>query len=145
MNAVTELRQVIAERLRELMAASPDLDTQVKLAHRSGMSQSSVARILSADSSATVDSIANLARAFGIPPASLLLSNKVDVELLLTSQGLTAEGRQRLLGYAAALSAGQHFATAAPNLSNDSPVLQADARQKMPPTDQTYDRCPRQP
>jgi hypothetical protein len=123
MNAATELRQVIADRLRELMAASPDLDTQVKLAHRSGLSQSTVARILSADSSATADSIANLARAFGIPPASLLLSNKVDVELLLTSQAVTAEGRQRLLGYAAAMHAGQPMSTSASCLSNDSPLL----------------------
>ncbi|MFY7867203.1 helix-turn-helix domain-containing protein [Roseateles sp.] len=120
MNAATELRQVIAERLRELMAASPDLDTQVKLAHRSGLSQSSVARILSADSSATVDSIANLARAFGIPPAFLLLSNKVDVELLLTSQALTPEARQRLLGYAAALITGEHVSTNATRVSGVS-------------------------
>jgi transcriptional regulator with XRE-family HTH domain len=116
MNAATELRQVIADRLRELMAACPDLDTQVKLAHQAGLSQSSVARILSADSSATVDSIANLARAFGIPPASLLMGDPVEIELLLTAQGLKAEGRQRLLGYASALSAGQPLATAAPCL-----------------------------
>jgi transcriptional regulator with XRE-family HTH domain len=139
MNAATELRQVIADRLRELMAASPDLDTQVKLARRSGLSQSSVARILSADSSATVDSIANLARAFDIPPASLLLSNKVDVELLLTSQALTPEGRQRLLGYAAAMHAGQPMSTSAPCLSDDSPLLRPDVRQKMANPGQTCD------
>ena len=133
MNAAIQLRQVIADRLRELMATRADLGTQVKLARRAGISQSTVARILSADSAATADSIANLAHAFGVPPASLLMGDPVEIELLVTAQGLTAEGRQRLLGYAAALSAGQPFATAAPNLSNDSPVLQADARQKMPP------------
>jgi transcriptional regulator with XRE-family HTH domain len=133
MNAAAQLRRVIADRLRELMAASTDLDTQVKVSRRAGLSQSTVARILSADSAATADSIANLAHAFGVPPASLLMGDPVETELLVTAQGLTAEGRQRLRGYAAALSAGQHFATAPPNLSNDSPVLQADARQKMPP------------
>ena len=133
MNASIQLRQVIAARLRELMATRADLDTQVKLARRAGISQSTVARSLSAHSAATADSIANLAHAFGVPPASLLMRDPVEIELLVTAQGLTAEGRQRLLGYAAALSAGKHFATAAPNLSNDSPVLQADARQKMPP------------
>jgi transcriptional regulator with XRE-family HTH domain len=133
MNAATQLRQVIAERLRALMAACPDLDTQVKLARKAGLSQSTVARILSADSAATADSIADLAHAFGVAPASLLMCDPVEIELLMTTTGLRAGGRQRLLGYAAALSAGQPFATAAPNLSNDSPVLQADARQKMPP------------
>lgn len=57
-------------------------------------------RILSADSSATADSIADLAPAFGVPPASLLLSGPVEVELLVAAQGPTIEGRQRLLGYA---------------------------------------------
>jgi transcriptional regulator with XRE-family HTH domain len=120
MNAATQLRQVIAERLRELMAGNPDLDTQAKLAHQAGLSQRSVARILSADSSATVNSIANLARAFGIPPGSLLLSNKVDVELLLTSKALTPEGWQRLLGYAAALITDEHTSTDAPRVSGVS-------------------------
>jgi DNA-binding phage protein len=137
MNAATELRQVIADRLRELMAASPDLDTQVKLAHQAGLSQSSIARILSADSSATVDSIANLALAFGISPASLLLSNKVDVELLLTLRALTAEGRQRLLGYAAAMKVGQPMSTSAPCLSNESTLIHPGLRQKMANTGQT--------
>ena len=133
MNAATQLRQVIAYRLRALMEACSDLDTQVKLARRAGLSQSTVARILSADSAATADSIANLAHAFGIPPASLLMGDPVEIELLVIAQGLTAESRQRLLGCALALSAGQPISTAAPCLSNDSPVLQADARQKMPP------------
>ena len=112
MNASTQLRQVIADRLRALMAACPDLDTQVKLARKAGLSQSTVARILSADSAATADSIADLAHAFSVPPASLLLSDPVEVELIVAVQGLTAEGRHRLLGYAAALSASQPSATA---------------------------------
>ena len=140
MNAATQLRQVIADRLRALMAACPDLDTQVKLARKAGLSQSTVARILSADSAATADSIADLAHAFGVAPASLLMRDPAEIELLVTAQGLTAEGRQRLLGYASALSAGQPTSTAAPCLSNDSPVLQVDSRQKTPTTDQTGDR-----
>jgi transcriptional regulator with XRE-family HTH domain len=105
MNASIQLRQVIAARLRELMATRADLDTQVKLARRAGISQSTVARSLSAHSAATADSIANLAHAFGVPPASLLMRDPVEIELLVTAQGLTAEGRQRLLGYTSALSA----------------------------------------
>jgi hypothetical protein len=38
MNAAIPLRQVIAARLRELMATRADLDTQVKLTRRAGTS-----------------------------------------------------------------------------------------------------------
>lgn len=120
MNAATQLRRVIADRLRELMAASTEMDTQVKVSRWAGLSQSTVARILSADSAATADSIANLAHTFGVPPASLLMGDPVEVELLVTAQGLTAEGRQRLLGYASALSAEQHVSTAASRVSGVS-------------------------
>ena len=133
MTASTHLEQVIANRLRELMTAHRDLGTQVKLASRSGVAQSTVSRILSADTSTTIDSIADLAHAFGVPPASLLLSDPVEVELLVAAQGLTAEGRERLLGYAAALSAGAPVKTAAPCLSNDQPLIEPDRAQKMSP------------
>jgi transcriptional regulator with XRE-family HTH domain len=140
MNAAAQLRRVIADRLRELMAASTDLDTQVKVSRRAGLSQSTVARILSADSAATADSIADLAHAFGVPPASLLMRDPVEIELLVTAHGLTAEGRQRLLGYAAAMHAGQPMSTSAPCLANDSAFTQSDVRQKMANTGRTGDR-----
>ena len=104
----THLRQVIAARIRALMAQRPDLDTQVKLARRAGLSQSTVARILSADSSATADSLAQLSHAFGTSAASLLLDDPAEIDLLASVQQLKPEARQRLLGFVAALSSEQH-------------------------------------
>jgi transcriptional regulator with XRE-family HTH domain len=104
----THLRQVIAARIRALMAQRPDLDTQVKLARRAGLSQSTVARILSADSSATADSLAQLSHAFGTSAASLLLDDPAEINLLASMRGLTPESRQRLLGFVAGLSSEQH-------------------------------------
>ena len=108
MSPTTYLRQVIAARLRALMAARPDLDTQVKLSRRAGVSQSTVARILSADSSATADSLAQLARAFGTLPASLLTDDPTEISLLADVQSLKPEARQRLLGFVAGLLADQN-------------------------------------
>ena len=120
MNPATRLRQVIADRLRALMAARPDLDTQVKLARRAGLSQSTVARILSADSSATSDSIAHLARALSTSPASLLLDDSAEISLLEAIQALKPEARQRLLGYAAGVTQDQQATTRAAQYSIDS-------------------------
>lgn len=107
MSPSLHLRQVIASRLRALMALRPDLDTQVKLAQRAGVSQSTVARILSADSAATADSIAQLAHALGAPPASLLLSDPTEIALLEDIQALKPDARQRLLGFVAGLLSDQ--------------------------------------
>lgn len=122
MNPATLLRQIIADRLRALMAARPDLDTQVKLARRAGLSQSTVARILSADSSATSDSIAHLARAFNTSPASLLLGDPVEISMLEAIQALKPEARQRLLGYAAGMTHDQQASSKVAQYSLDSSV-----------------------
>lgn len=114
------LREVIANRLRELMAARPDLDTQVKLSRRAGLSQSTIARILSADSSATADSIADLARAFGVSPASLLLADPAEIALLSAIQAMKPEARQRMLGYSAGVSHDQQTTQQSPQYSLDS-------------------------
>lgn len=117
---ITHLRHIIAARLRALMTARPDLSTQVKLARRAGLSQSTVARILSADSSATADSLAQLSRAFNTSPASLLTDDPAEIALLASMRGLAPEARQRLLGFAAAMSADQHLAPSHKQFSHDS-------------------------
>ncbi len=122
MNPAAQLRQVIADRLRTLMGARPDLDTQVKLAKRAGLSQSTVARILSADSSATSDSLAQLASAFSTSPASLLIDDPAEIALLQAIQALKPEARHRLLGYAAGVTQDQQPALSALQYSLDSSV-----------------------
>lgn len=66
------LKEVLAQRLRALMAATPSLDTQVKLAQRSGVAQSTIGRILRAEVGATLDVIESVAQAFGLDGADLL-------------------------------------------------------------------------
>lgn len=117
-----QLRKVIADRLRALMATRPDLDTQVKLANRAGLSQSTINRILSADSSATADSIAQLARAFAKPPASLLMDDPVQLALFEAVQALKPDARQRLLGYAAGMGAEPQGNPSTQQYSHDSSV-----------------------
>lgn len=128
MNPAPRLRQVIADRLRELMAARPDLDTQVKLARRAGLSQSTVNRILSCDASATVDSIASLARALGASPALLLMSDATEIGLLLATQSLKPDDRQRLLGYAQGMSSTHRTTTEGVQFSLDSSVAVSPSR-----------------
>ena len=67
-----KIRQVLADRLRELMSERPALDTQEKVAKLSGLGQSTIQRILTCQSSATVDAVAAIAKAFSVSPASLV-------------------------------------------------------------------------
>jgi transcriptional regulator with XRE-family HTH domain len=66
------LRDILAERLLALMAARPDLDTQVKVAKRAGISQSTVGRVLSRTVHTGLDVLEQLGEAFGVHPLSLV-------------------------------------------------------------------------
>ncbi|MDN8132374.1 helix-turn-helix transcriptional regulator [Burkholderia multivorans] len=67
-----DIRQILAKRLQELMAATPHLDTQVKVAARANIAQSTVGRILRAEVYAQLAQVESLAEAFRVSPASLL-------------------------------------------------------------------------
>ena len=67
-----ELNQILALRLRALMDLRPDLDTQTKLALRTGVSQSTVQRILRREVHTSLDIVAALAQAFGVAAQSLV-------------------------------------------------------------------------
>ncbi|WP_186153473.1 helix-turn-helix domain-containing protein [Burkholderia gladioli] len=67
-----DIRQVLANRLKSLMAATPHLDTQVKVAARAKIAQSTVGRILRAEVYAQLVQVESLAEAFRVTPASLL-------------------------------------------------------------------------
>jgi transcriptional regulator with XRE-family HTH domain len=58
--------KLFARRLKDLMAVRPDLDTQVKLAARAQMSQTTIGRILNAKVSPTLGHVASIADAFGL-------------------------------------------------------------------------------
>ncbi|WP_197422918.1 helix-turn-helix domain-containing protein [Burkholderia sp. ABCPW 14] len=67
-----DIRQVLAQRLQSLMALDPSLDTQVKVAARAKIAQSTVGRILRAEVYAQLAQVQSLAEAFRVSTASLL-------------------------------------------------------------------------
>lgn len=64
--------EILAANLRRLMKEHPTLNTQVKLARRAGIAQSSITRVLSASVHPQLDIVEALAGAFRVPLASLL-------------------------------------------------------------------------
>jgi transcriptional regulator with XRE-family HTH domain len=71
------LRKMIAMRLRELMDASIDMQTQEAVAKRSGMAQTTVGRILKQQVAATIDNIESIARAFNVEATELIATKPV--------------------------------------------------------------------
>lgn len=63
---------MVAQRLTEWMAQRIDLDTQVKVAERSGIGQSSVQRILNGEVNPTLSVLDQIASAFGKEAAELI-------------------------------------------------------------------------
>lgn len=57
-------RELVANNLRRLMKETPELGTQLKIQHIAGVSQSSVSRILKAETPLSLDLLALLAEAF---------------------------------------------------------------------------------
>src|SRR5260363_439026 len=64
--------KVLATNLARLMAERPDLNTQIKVAKKTGICQSRVGRILRNEVSATADNIEAIACAFGLSVGELL-------------------------------------------------------------------------
>lgn len=67
------LPKMIASRLRELMEASIDMQTQAAVAKRSGVDQSTIGRVLNQKNSTTIKTLEGIARAFNIEPLELII------------------------------------------------------------------------
>ena len=65
-------RDILANNLRALMSARPDLDTLPKITARSGVSNGTLDRIRRAVVSTRVDELEKLGRAFGVEAWELL-------------------------------------------------------------------------
>lgn len=70
--AMMELKDILAIRLRALMDARPDLDTQTKIHKRTGLSQSTIQRVLSRSVHTGLDVLEALGKAFKVDPLSLI-------------------------------------------------------------------------
>lgn len=67
------IREILAANIRHYMREVPAVDTQVKLAKKAGISQSSVARVLAANIDTQISIVAALAEAIGVRTADLLV------------------------------------------------------------------------
>jgi hypothetical protein len=94
-----QLRHKLARRMRELMDANLSANTQMKVHTRSGVSQSSVQRILVTDQAATVDIIEQLAKGFGLSRPEFLLLEDDESALLKEWAGLAPTEKHTVLGY----------------------------------------------
>lgn len=93
------LRDRLARRVRKLMDTTLGLDTQTKVANKSGVSQSTVQRILARDQAATVDVLEQLAGAFGVARAQYFLLEPDEIDLLSAWNRLSAQDKDRVLGF----------------------------------------------
>lgn len=80
-----KLRQVLAQRLRDLMDTTPGLETQMQVSARAGISQTTVSRILKSQVAATLDNVEAIATAYGLSP-SALLSTQTTAKLPVISE-----------------------------------------------------------
>jgi len=64
--------KIFAANLVRLMAVRPDLDTQLKVADKSGVAQSTVGRILRGTVSPTLENVEAIAHAFGKAPGEMI-------------------------------------------------------------------------
>ncbi len=69
---MSETRKILAGNVKKLMDNSPDLASQGKVHRRGKISQSTVDRILGAETSAQIDTVDKVARAFGVEAWQLL-------------------------------------------------------------------------
>lgn len=93
-----KLREKLALLIRSQMKVGV-VDTQVKVASRAGVSQSTVQRLLSLEQAATVDLLESLAKAFGVKHAEHLLLDPDDSKLLNLWSTLSEEDRGTVLGF----------------------------------------------
>lgn len=106
-----ELKDILALRLRALMDQRPDLDTQIKIHKRTGLSQSTVQRILAREVHTALDVVERLAEAFRVKPIDLIKPIEHDdetksiapsydeLQLILAWRKLTEEDKHRAMTY----------------------------------------------
>ncbi len=95
-----KLRNIFASRLRTLMGATTSLDTQARLSKKAKVSQSTIARVLSGDTSPTLDTVERVAVAFGVAPIDLLGElNGEEISLLSMWRKVSDADRERAFSF----------------------------------------------
>lgn len=67
-------RQVLAQNLRGLMATKDGPRTQTDLSSKAGVAQSTIGRILNCEAAATIETLSDLARAYGLEAWQLMVA-----------------------------------------------------------------------
>lgn len=96
------VREVLAANIRSYMASTPAIDTQIKLAKKAGISQSSVARVLAGKVDTQIGIVDALAAAIGIPPGTLIDDPEIAPTLLIDRERfaqLPPEERAKMQSY----------------------------------------------
>ena len=92
------MRQRLSRLIREHMHTTT-VDTQVKVAAKAGVSQSTVQRILSQEQAATIDLLESLAKAFSIKKPHHLLLDRDEASLLAMWGSLNGEDQRTVMGF----------------------------------------------
>lgn len=64
--------EVLAENVKSLLDTHRTINTQAKLAQKSGVGQSTISRVIRGDTQATTETVEDLAKAFGVTTAQLM-------------------------------------------------------------------------
>jgi transcriptional regulator with XRE-family HTH domain len=72
---ISPQRRVFGENIKRLMESRPSLDSNPKLGARANIGIATISRIINGQSAATLDTVASLAKAFGVEPWQLLVPN----------------------------------------------------------------------
>jgi transcriptional regulator with XRE-family HTH domain len=98
------MRKIVATNLRRWMANDSELNSQPKLSLKSKVSQSHIGRILREESSATVDMLEDIAKAFKRHPADLLQAGDYADGATVKSLALNEPEQSHTIGLPAQLS-----------------------------------------
>jgi transcriptional regulator with XRE-family HTH domain len=108
---IMELKDILALRLRSLMDQRPDLDTQTKIHKKTGLSQSTIQRILAREVHTALDVLQKLADAYRVKPLDLIkpmgndeqqihiAPNYDEQQLILAWRKLTDEDQHRAMSF----------------------------------------------
>lgn len=73
-----DIGALFSRRLKQLMAARPDLDTQVKLAAASGLTQTTIGRMLNRRASPMLENVAAIADVFGLTIGQMIGQSDIE-------------------------------------------------------------------
>ena len=108
---IMELKDILALRLRALMDQRPDLDTQTKIHKKTGLSQSTIQRILAREVHTALDVVQKLADAYRVKPLDLIkpmgqedqqiniTPNYDEQQLIIAWRKLTDEDQHRAMSF----------------------------------------------